>query len=318
MSEMKAGSLERDIQMTRTETRLRNELKDAVRRNKAEGILFSGGLDTSILAFLSPGMKAFTVYLKSFGEDRVYAGRVAKHLGLKHFQREIDAEEAIREIPEVIKILRTFDPALPNDLAIYFAMKMAKEKKVNSLMTGDGADELLAGYSYMFKLDLDDYIPRLAKTMYFSSLDIGSSLGLKIVQPYLDRRFVRFALSVKPELKVAKAGWRTYGKWILRKAYENYLPKEILWQGKRPIERGSGFNMLRKVIEARISDREFRKKSEAYKIKFISKDHLYYYEIYRKVIGDVPRPAKGEVTCNGCGAGIRKGTRHCRTCGWTR
>jgi len=303
--------------MVNIETKFRRELRNAVRRNQAGGILLSGGLDTSILAFLSPGIKAFTVYLESFGKDRIYARKVARYLGLKHYEREISVGEAIKEMPKVVGILQSFDPAIPNDLAIYFAMKFAKEKGIGSLLTGDGADELLAGYSYMFKLNLEEYIPRIAKNMHFSSQDIGKAIGLEIKQPYMDRKFVKFALGIKTELKIGKIGWRTFGKWILRKAYEGSLPKEIIWQGKRPIEKGSGFSKLREIIESRISDKEFEKKSRIYPVKFITKEHLYYYEIYRNVIGEIPWPKTGEVSCPGCGAGILKEAFHCRVCGWT-
>jgi asparagine synthase (glutamine-hydrolysing) len=302
--------------MVNIEAILRHELKGAVKRNKADGILLSGGLDSSILAFLSPGIKAFTVFLKPWGDDRKFVSSVVQHLGLEHCQGEISVDEAIEGVPEVIKILRTFDPAIPNDLAIYFGMKLAREKGIKSVMTGDAGDELFAGYSFMFKLDLNEYIPRIAGTMHFSSQDIGSAAGLEIKQPFIDKKFIKFALSVEPGLKVMKKGWRTFGKWILRKAFEKNLPGEIIWQGKRPIEKGSGFTLLREIIESKISDSKFEKRSRDYPIKFISKEHLYYYEIYKKVVGDIPKPLKGEVGCPGCGAGILKGAMHCRICGW--
>jgi len=304
--------------MVNVEVKLKQELKDAVRRNQAEGILFSGGLDSSILAYLSHNIKTFTVFLKSYGEDRRYVQMLAQFLGLEHYQREISMDEAIEGIPEVVRILRTFDPAIPNDLAIYFAMKLANKKRIRSLMTGDGGDELFAGYSFMFKLNLNEYIPRIVRTMHFSSQDIGDAIGLAIKQPYMDKKFVKFALSIEPDLKVVKKGWRTFGKWILRKAYESCLPKEIIWQGKRPIEKGSGFSRLREIIESRISDEEFKKKSKVYPIKFMNKEHLYYYKIYREVVGEIPHIKKGEKGCPGCGAGILKVALHCQVCGWTK
>lgn len=317
--------------MSNIEAKLRQELKGAVRRNQADGILLSGGLDSSILAYLSPNITAFTVFLKSSGGDRRYVAKIVQYLGLEHHQKEISVEEAIEEIPKVIKILRTFDPAIPNDLAIYFGMKLAREKGVKSIMTGDGGDELFAGYSYMFKLNLNEYIPRIARTMYFSSQDIGKAIGLTVKQPYMDKKFVEFALSIKPELKVGyslrgspavRSGrggkdWRTFGKWILRKAYENCLPGEIIWQGKRPIEKGSGFTRLREILKSKISDETFKEKSKVYPIKFINKEHMYYYEIYKKVVGDIPKPGKGEIDCPGCGAGILREALHCQVCGRT-
>ena len=126
----------------------------------------------------------------------------------------------------MIKAVRSFDPALPNDLAIYVAIKEAKNLGIESVMTGDGADELFAGYSYMHELshkELNRYIINLSKTMYFSSNKLGDFLGVKIKHPYLDKEIVEFALDISPDLKVKEIKGRKYGKWILRKAYEKKI-----------------------------------------------------------------------------------------------
>ncbi|MCJ7744017.1 MAG: asparagine synthase C-terminal domain-containing protein, partial [Dehalococcoidales bacterium] len=115
-------------------------------RSRADGILLSGGLDTSILAFVARPSVGFTVALKgSLASDLVYSEKIAKLLGIQHKKMEFTTEEALATLPEVIRILKTFDLALPNDLSIYFALKLAKENNVSSVMTGDGADELFAG-----------------------------------------------------------------------------------------------------------------------------------------------------------------------------
>ena len=225
-------------------------------------------------------------------------------------------EEALEAIPEVIRIRRSFDPALPNDLALYFALKLAKEKGFDNVITGDGSDELFAGYSYMFDLNLEDYLPKLTERMNFSAGELGHHLGIKVKQPFLDDEFVSFALSIKPDLKVRKEGGKRHGKWILRKAFETFLPQEVVWQDKRPIEMGSGFTELRGIIASKIPEEEFTK--EKYPIKFLSKDHPFYYRIYREVVGEIPPPRPGEGKCPGCGAGIKASSFHCRVCGWSR
>ena len=297
---------------------LKKKLKEAVARHEAEGILFSGGLDSSILASLSPQASLFTVSLGSYGEDSEYAHLTATHLGRRHYIAKVEIQEAFEAITQVIRILKTFDPAIPNDLATYFALQLAKEKGASLVMTGDGADELFCGYSYMFDLDLKSYLPRLAKRMRFNSVSLGKTLGIKIKQPFLDEKFVEFALGIEPALKVVKEERKTWGKWILRKAFEGELPHQILWQEKRPIELGSGFSSLRKIIEAKISDEEFQKKQRQYSIKFLNREHLYYYEIYRKVVGEMPSPQGEELECPFCGVGMDKQALHCRICGRTK
>ncbi|MCK4417442.1 MAG: hypothetical protein KAV99_04685 [Candidatus Latescibacteria bacterium] len=297
---------------------MKEKLKAAVEKHQAEGILFSGGLDSSILSSLSPRTSLFTVSLGSYGEDSEYAHLTATYLGMEHHSVRVEIQEAFEAIPQVIGILRTFDPAIPNDLATYFALQLAREKGASSVMTGDGADELFCGYSYMFDLDLESYLPRLAKRMRFNSAPLGKTLGISIKQPFLDKEFIEFALVIEPALKVVKEEKKTWGKWILRKAFEGELPHQILWQEKRPIELGSGFSSLRKIIEAKISDEEFQKKQREYPIKFLNREHLYYYEIYREVVGEIPSPQGEKLECPFCGAGMDKQALHCRICGRTK
>ncbi|MBT9150003.1 MAG: Asparagine synthetase B (glutamine-hydrolyzing) [candidate division WS2 bacterium] len=311
--------------------RLREELEMAVERNAASCMLFSGGVDTSILAWflvrLNTNFRAITVSLGSSGEDILYAWLLVKHLNLNHYHRPVNIDEAIESIPTVVKILKSFDPAIPNDLAVYFGLKTVKELGLKEAMTGDGADELFAGYDYMNPAlhqksvirnmeDLDEYIKRIASSMSFSSNRLGDFFGIKIRQPYLDREFVDFALHIPVESKVREEKGKIYGKWVLRKALEDVLSKEIAWQSKRPLEYGSGMDKLREIISSRISDKEFWEKKDFYKIDFLNKEHLYFYEIYRKEVGGIPQSKEGQKECPSCKAGVEKNTFHCKVCGY--
>lgn len=295
--------------------KLREKLMKATKQNLADGLFLSGGLDTTILASLAPGLKAFTISLESYGDDSKYAEVVAKQFNMEHYQIVVDIDHALSAIPEVIRILQTFDPTIPNDLAIYFALKFAKDRGAESIMTGDGADELLAGYSYMFNLNLNDYIPRIAGKMHFSSNELGRYFGIEIKQPYLDKEFIEFSLKVPWDLKVKAEYGKLWGKWILRKTFEDGLSYEVIWQDKRSIEYGSGFTKLRDIIESNISNEEFKEKKRDYGVRFINKEHLFYFEVYRSVIGDIPPPMGREKRCPGCGAGMDQDALHCRVCG---
>jgi len=292
-------------------------VKQAVEKNHPSGLLFSGGLDTSILAVLNPNARAITVSLDSAGEDISYASYLSKKLNLKHFLRMVSIEEAINAIPAVIKILKSFDPALPNDLVVYFGFKQAVELGLAEIATGDGADELFAGYSFMSELDdLEGYIRSIAKKMNFSSNSFGEFYQLKVIQPFLDNEIIEFALKVPVDLKIKQRNNQFIGKWILRKAFEDLLPKEIVWQDKRPLEYGSGMTKLREIISSKISDEEFEEKKKLYPINFLNKEHLYYYEVYRKEVGAIPKPQKNQKRCLGCGAGIEPTAFHCKVCGY--
>jgi len=290
---------------------LRSCLRDAVWRNPADVLLFSGGLDTSILAALSPATPLLHVCLEEGGEDLPYAEAAARALGRSLMVRQVSADEALAAIPEVIRIRRSFDPALPNDLALYFAFAEARSLGFESAMTGDGADELFAGYSYMFDQDLTTYIPWLAGRMRFSSTEFGQWFGMDVRQPYLDPAVVDLALSIPPELKVREENGARFGKWVLRRAFEGDLTPQLCWQSKRPIEVGSGFSRLRERVIGMLTDEDW-----AVSVRLISCDQPYYYRVYRQVVGEIPPPGPGEVPCPHCGAGLPPDAHHCRTCGW--
>jgi len=302
--------------MTEIIRSLKSELTAVIKNAPYKGLLFSGGLDTSILLSLSPEVTAITVSLESEADDIFYAGLMAKHFDITHYHRKVQIDEAIEAIPQVIKILKSFDPAIPNDLVVYFGLEFAKTLSLDTVATGDGSDELFAGYSFMEEIDdLQFYLRKISKRMNFSSNLIGEFLGIKIIQPFLQKSFIDYALRIPVDLKLRKHNGKVWGKWILRRSFEDILPEEIVWQSKRPLEFGSGMVKLRKIISDRVSDEEFQENT--FPVKFMNKEHYYYYKIFREVIGEIPSPEEGEMCCPGCGAGLGQDSLHCRVCGYT-
>lgn len=305
--------------------RLKDLLSDAIEKNDADALLLSGGLDTSVLAALSylKGRKkeAFTVVFEHTpASDLGYATLVAQKFRCGHHLIRMAEKEALEVLPAVINILKSFDPALPNDLVIYVALKEAKRLGIKSIMTGDGADELFAGYSYMQELPFEElkrYIRALAQTMQFSSNLLSSALGIAVKQPYCDPEIVNFAVELDPDLKIRERNGMKYGKWVLRKAFEAELDA-VAWRTKEPIEFGSGATKLREIIGGKISDTEFEAKKRAYRMDFMNKEHLFFYEIYKEVVGRIPKPEEGRHTiCPLCKAELPEQKFHCRICGFS-
>jgi asparagine synthase (glutamine-hydrolysing) len=304
------------MDLEETLSSIREQLDASLTRCKAKAILLSGGIDSGILGYLSPGMQAFAVSLEDEGKDLRYVSMLAERLGLDLQVVRVREQDALSALPDVVRILESFDPALPNDLAVYFGMKEAEQEGFHAIMTGDGGDELFGGYPYMQELeDLDAYIRSMNPSFNFSSNTIGMHCGMEVKQPYLDADFVDFSLTVPGELKIREDKGQVWGKWCLRKAFEPFLPPEFIWQEKRPLEVGSGMTRLRSIIAERITDEEFEEKQRMYGVKFLCKEHLYFYEIYRAEVGEIPPPQEGEDRCPGCGTGLPKGKKHCRICG---
>jgi asparagine synthase (glutamine-hydrolysing) len=304
---------------------LRTALESAVERNAAEAILLSGGLDTSIVAALAAKggpISAYTVALEGTpSPDIEYANLMARHLRLNHKLHVFEMEELMKNLPEVVKTLRTFDPMeIRNSAAVYIGMKEAKKDGVSTFLTGDACDELFAGYSFLFNLaqpELKTSLRRLWSAMSFSAIPMAESLGMIAKIPFLDPEVKQLASKVDPSLLVGERDGQKLGKWIVRKAFEDLLPNQITWRIKTPIEYGCGTTTLPQIFDKRIPDEEFHEKQRRIKevdnVTIRDKEHLAYYEIFHKVFSN--RPKTTGRTCPECQYEVREDTTFCRTCG---
>jgi len=305
--------------------KIRELLDCAVQSNIADCVLLSGGLDTSVVTALASKRRKFTGLTVSLNNapDTRFASLVADKFQLRHLIVETDEANAESAACEVVKVMRSFDPMeIRNDATILIALSAAKDAGFNAVTTGDAGDELFAGYSFFFDKspkDLQDSLSRMWRIMQFSSTLIARSLGMEARLPFLDEKFKQLAMSIPAYLKVHEEKGRVCGKWILRKAFEEELPPEIVWRMKMPIEQGSGTASLPAYFERKISDGEYTAKKEEYwsldGVRLMSKEHLAYYEVYRKAFGPPRNIGIGTKACDGCGALLRDEVNYCRTCG---
>ena len=302
-------------------------LEESVRRNLTDGLLLSGGLDTAILAYLAAKwVKPYCITVALDGApapDVDYAKLVASRLKLEHYVHYFGNEELEESIRAVIRIMKSFDPmGVRNSAAIYVALKIGRDRGMSTIMTGDGCDELFGGYSFLFGLteeQLEAALKKLLANMRFSSISLAKDLGIAVRLPFLDSKFKTFAAGLDVGLKVKSEGGQVWGKWILRKAFESIMPPEIAWRTTAPIEVGTGTTILPSLFDSRISDIEFNEKKSKYlnedRVVIRSKEHLYYYEIYRSVVGVPCAEASNARVCPECGSSVEEGASFCRTCG---
>lgn len=307
--------------------KLRLLIKEAVKRNLAEGILLSGGLDTSILATIASkhiSLKAFTIAFQGApAPDIEYATLMAKHLKLNHHIHYFNEAELYAAIPPVVKTMKSFAPMeIRNSVTTYIGLKTAKEQGIDHIMTGDGCDELFAGYSFLFKLEkkpLELALQKLWDTMQFSSIPLAQALGAEAKLPYLDPELKAFAINLDSKYKIQSERGSTWGKWIIRKAFEASLPEKIVWRAKTPIEYGSGTTTLPNFFNQKIPAEEFEAKQQHYhkkdKVMIRDKEQLFYYEIYRSALG-IPHPTDPEAKlCPQCHSNVTEKSTYCHTCG---
>ncbi len=239
---------------------LRLVLEAAVRKwmvaDVEVGAFLSGGLDSSIIAALAAQaidrpLKTFSVGTRG-SPDLAAARAVAEHIGADHHELVFTAEDLAGILPHVIYHLESADIDLVRSaLPTHFATTLAR-RHVKAVLTGEGADELFAGYAYHHAYAgkpraLADEITRSLGTMHNINLQrvdrITMAQGLEARTPFLDRDLIDFAQSIPASLKMKSvdgSGGGTVEKWILRKACEDLLPPELIWRKKAQFDEGTG------------------------------------------------------------------------------
>ena len=295
--------VKKTMNSTENENALADELvelmKLSVKENIAEAVLLSGGLDSSVVACLAskyPNSEskskptAIVVALEE-GTDIHYSRLVADTFGLELKVKIFDIEAAIKSIPEVVRALDTYNPMLIRfGVAMYAALSYAKELDFSAVMTGDGGDELFFGYRHLFTREqkeiekrMEDKIRRIKEKEPLVSETLGNLLEIDVKQPFLDSRIIDFASKMPFHLKVRKTKINgeeeIIGKWILRKAFENLLPTEIIWRRKEETDISRGTDKLSQIVSSRMPEEEFEQISKSKAVRITSREEAYYYKM---------------------------------------
>ena len=299
-------------------------LEESCNSCKSNLISLSGGLDSTIIAHFLKNKKpkAVAVIAEDFvSTDLTYCQIVSKDMGLDLSIVNVKTAVILEAIEETIKILKNFnDIDIRNNVVMYLAIKWAKDKGEKSIITGDGADELFAGYSFLINKpeeELEKEIKRVCSVMHFPTQEIGKALGVNIESPFLNESVISLANKIPVNLKVREENGKRHGKWILRKTFEKVIPKQIVWREKSPMQEGSGTAGLTNLFESVINEETFvEKKLTVEKVDGVvirSRESMYYYEIFRKLFGS-PVDKQSDDTCPYCKHSVGK-SKFCRMCG---
>jgi asparagine synthase (glutamine-hydrolysing) len=254
------------------------------------GVFLSGGLDSSIVAALMrqhiPNLHSFSVGLPN-SPDLKAARIVAEHLGTIHHEYIYTEEEMEAVLPDVIYYLESFDPALVRSAIPCYIVSQLASRYVKVILSGEGADELFAGYSYF--ADYDDAIAlheesvTILKGLHNLNLQrldrMTMAHGLEGRVPFLDTDFIKLSLSIDPALKLYKA----FGieKSLLRQAFTDLLPQEIVWRDKMEFAQGcASSTVLEDRANSTITDEDLEAAKKE-KLPISTKEELFYYQIFR-------------------------------------
>ncbi len=215
------------------------------RRYKPSALAFSGGLDSSIIAALCPDAELYSVGMEG-SHDIMQTKKAAQLLGLsdKLHLHELILDEVESALPAVIRAVESGDP-LKVSIAIplFFASRDAHNDGIRMMLSGQGADELFAGYKRYesmnpaeLELALRKDLDNIAENNLERDDAVTMANAVELRVPYLDREVVELGLRIVPELKIHN-GIR---KYILRLAAKKLLPDELVFKEKKAAQYSSG------------------------------------------------------------------------------
>ncbi len=236
---------------------IRDRLVGAVEREMMAdvpvGVFLSGGLDSSLIAAIAARrarrdgqpLKTFAVGTAD-SPDLAAARLVAEHLGTEHHERVYEPEELHELLPDVIASIESYDPSLVRSALPNFLLADLAAQSVKVVLTGEGADELFAGYEYVRAItdhgELHDELVRTIEELHSLNLQrcdrVTMAHGLEARVPFLDLDMIALGVGLPAEWKLS--GPDQPEKRLLREAFEGWLPHEILWREKAQFGDGSG------------------------------------------------------------------------------
>ncbi len=269
------------------------------------GVFLSGGLDSSLVAAVAARwyrergekLKTFAVGLEN-SPDLLAARAVAEHLETKHFESVYTAEDAVRVLPEVVRVIESFDPSLVRSAVPNFILAEFTARHVKVVLTGEGADEIFAGYEYLEEFrteeELHAELVRTIEGLHDLNLQradrVTMANGLEARVPFLELDMISLGLSLP-------AGWKLAGadqpeKRLLRLAFDGWLPKDFLWRKKSQFGDGSGAaSVLRGRMEESVTEEEFERERNEVEPPLRTREEVAYYRIFSENLGEV-RPKR--------------------------
>ena len=291
---------------------IRDALTAAVKRQLMSdvpyGVLLSGGLDSSVISSIAekfsehriednsqtraywPRLHSFAVGLKG-APDLAKAKLVADHIGTVHHEINYTIQEGLDAIRDVIYFIETYDvTTVRASTPMYLLARVIKSMGIKMVLSGEGADEVFGGYLYFHKAPNakafhEETVRKLSKLHYYDCLRANKSLsawGVEGRVPFLDKEFLDVAMRTNPEAKMCPGS--TIEKKIVREAFADMLPAEIVWRQKEQFSDGVGYSWidtLKKITSEAVSDEQMAHAAERFPINPpLNKEEYYYRSIF--------------------------------------
>jgi len=265
------------------------------------GVFLSGGLDSNLVAAIAARwyrergqrLKTFAVGLED-SPDLLAARVVAEHLDTEHHESIYTAEDAVAVLPRVVRIIESFDPSLVRSAVPNHILAEFTAKHVKVVLTGEGADEIFAGYEYLegFRTEdeLHDELIRSIEGLHNLNLQrcdrVTMAHGLEARVPFLELDMIELGLSLPAGWKLASEDQTE--KRLLRQAFDGWLPEEFLWRKKAQFGDGSGASsVLKQRMEDSVTEEEFERERNEVEPTLRTREETAYYRIFSDYLGEI-------------------------------
>ena len=266
------------------------------------GILLSGGVDSSIVTAVAARVAArrggtvptFAVGLEG-SADLEAARLVAEHTGTEHHELAYTPQEAIELVPQVVAELESFDPTLVHSAVPNYLVARLAAEQVRVVLAGEGADEIFAGYSHYHEGEgtgaaLHADLVETLEGMHVGGLQrvdrVAGAHGLEPRLPFLDLDVVELAMALPPAWKLVTPD--RPAKWLLRRAFDGWLPDEVLWRPKQQFGQGTGMNqVLRAHFDSTVSEAELEAERDVLDPPLRTREELAYYRMFTSALPGV-------------------------------
>ena len=239
------------------QTLLVKAIQRRVRGLKEVAVAFSGGLDSSVVAFLANklGTKVNLLHVSLENQaETEEAIEAAKALDLPLQVDLFKDSDVEKTLPKAVELIEEPDPIKASiGVPFYWAAEKAAEAGFKTMLAGQGADELFGGYQRYVNEYCKDTSEKVRKTMYNDVVNIHQSnleRDMKITDfhdvelrlPFASFDIVEFALNLPIECKIEKKP-DTLRKLVLRKmALDAGMPRGITEKHKKAVQYSTGIN----------------------------------------------------------------------------
>ena len=247
---------EHKVNHARIKEEVRNLLFKAVEKripDKKFGLLFSGGIDSTLIALIAKKLnKKFICYTAALEEkgmepapDFIYAKKVSKLLNLPLKVKKLSIKQIEKELPKVVPLIEDSNVIKVGvGLTFHEACKLAKKDKIKVIFSGLGSEEIFAGYERhkqsinVNKECLSGILKIYERDLYRDDV-ITMNNNLELRLPFLDKQLVDFSLKIPAKYKLNKE----QSKIIIREIAKDLgLPEEFAERKKKAAQYGSKFD----------------------------------------------------------------------------